>query len=345
MKKIKFYILLICLLFLGISFTGKAVYAATKIGTENNTIPKENANNSIFATNNGNIEDDANLVYLIDQFYNNAWNKMIIVITALISFVGVGLPIFFEYIRNKKNNSDIQQFKDAKNQYIESVSNINKRFDEIVKEVDSKLFYSLKSVSDEKNSVMEAYSEIIEQNKELQLQNEVLTKSFENLKNENTKLYNDLKFKNFELMKEILQELSETVADENSKIYITDKIVEIEKEMEDDNVDEKFSISTLCIKIDGVIIKGNTVKDFYRQIIDYLISKNIDIDKEIPYATGKVRYLINFKNEHINGSKFTAPIKVDKYFIETHKSKMGAYNDIFRFLKNFNLLSIDEIAK
>lgn len=342
MKKIKFCILLICLLFLGITFNNKPVFAASETGTEHTTTEAHKKNSTLVASN-GSIEDDANLVYLIDQFYNNAWNRMLIVITALISFVGVGFPILFEYIRNKKNNSDIQQFKDAKNEYIESTSHINKRFDEIVREVDSKLSNNLKVVSDAKDSILEAYLEIIEQNRELQLQNEVLTKLFENIKNENSKLYNELKLKNLELMKDILQELSETVADEDSKAYITDKIVEIEKQMEDGNEDELFSVSALCIKIDGILIKGSTVKDFYRQIVDYLISKKIDIDKEIPYATGKVRYLINFKNEHINGSKFTAPIKVDKYFLETHKSKRGAYDDMFRFLKNFNELNIVEI--
>lgn len=95
---------------------------------------------------------------------------------------------------------------------------------------------------------------------------------------------------------------------------------------------EEETTDDLVLYIKDKKISGNTVKTFYKNIIEFLIAENINIDSQVPFPTGKIRNLINFENKHRNGVKFTAPIKVDKYFIETHKSYAGAINDIERFL-------------
>ena len=58
-----------------------------------------------------------------------------------------------------------------------------------------------------------------------------------------------------------------------------------------------------------------------------------DLSDSIPYATGRTRYLISRTNQHINGNPFVSPIKVGDYYIETHKSKSGAVNDIYKYIK------------
>ena len=118
--------------------------------------------------------------------------------------------------------------------------------------------------------------------------------------------------------------------------------VKIEKQFEDITGVKKLEIPLLSIYIDGYLIKGNTVKEFYRNVMEALINKNIEIEEKVPFATGNIRYLINNVPEHIDGSKFTSPIKVGKYYLETHKSKIDAYHDMLRFLNNFTDLNIAE---
>ena len=77
----------------------------------------------------------------------------------------------------------------------------------------------------------------------------------------------------------------------------------------------------LSIYIDVYLIKGNTVKEFYRKVMEELINNNIEIEEKVPLETGNIRYLINNAPEHIDSREFTSPIKVGKYYLETHKSK------------------------
>lgn len=64
---------------------------------------------------------------------------------------------------------------------------------------------------------------------------------------------------------------------------------------------------------------------------------SFDIFKNVPYATGKKRYLINHTKHHINGDMFLAPIKVGGYFIETHKSRSGALRDVYNYMKHIGV--------
>lgn len=259
--------------------------------------------------NSSNLQDDANLVYLLDQFYNNAWNKLLIVITTLISIVGIGFPVFFEYIRNKKSKLDLEKINDA-----------IKRTDAI----------------EENNNV------ILEENEELRSNIKKLTDTIKELKEQNSKIYDELSNKNYKILKNILESIYDT-ADDVNREYIQDKIIEMEKQYEKTSTQQTSTDYDLKLKINNQLIGGNTVKEFYRNIIDYLIRKGVNIDSHIPHATGKVRNLINYKNEHVNGSKFTSPIRVQKYYIETHKSKTGAYNDMLKFLNNFSNLKIEAV--
>lgn len=93
----------------------------------------------------------------------------------------------------------------------------------------------------------------------------------------------------------------------------------------------------LELYVNGEKISAYTVKDFYRNIFNYIIEHNISFDEFVPYATGKKRYLINRTNRHINNSIFVSPICIKEYYIETHKSKIGATRDIYNFLKTIGV--------
>ena len=66
-------------------------------------------------------------------------------------------------------------------------------------------------------------------------------------------------------------------------------------------------------------------------------SKQVNFERYVPYATGKKRYLINRENQHITGAPFVSPIKTKGYYVETHKSKMGAVNDMYHFLEKIGV--------
>lgn len=92
----------------------------------------------------------------------------------------------------------------------------------------------------------------------------------------------------------------------------------------------------LQIKIKDKIISANTVKEFYKRIFAYL-NELVDLNKSIPYATGNKRYLVNWTNRHINGEIFVAPIKIENYYVETHKSKNGALKDIYKYIESIGV--------
>jgi len=92
----------------------------------------------------------------------------------------------------------------------------------------------------------------------------------------------------------------------------------------------------LNIRIEDRIISANTVKEFYKKIFA-LLGEITDLRNHIPYATGKKRYLVNWTKHHINGDLFVSPIKVEDFYIETHKSKSGALRDIYNYMKNIGI--------
>ena len=106
---------------------------------------------------------------------------------------------------------------------------------------------------------------------------------------------------------------------------------------ENDETSSNTTKEKMAIRINGEIICASTVKEFYSKIFLYLIENNINFDNIVPYATGNKRYLINWKNEHVNGNIFISPLVVKNYYIETHKSKNGAIQDVYKFLKEINV--------
>ncbi len=106
--------------------------------------------------------------------------------------------------------------------------------------------------------------------------------------------------------------------------------------VQENSMAKEAKTEILKIRIESQIISANTVKEFYRRIFAYL-NENIDLSKNIPYATGKKRYLVNWTRHHINGDLFISPIKVENFYIETHKSRGGALRDIYNFMKNIGI--------
>ncbi len=98
-----------------------------------------------------------------------------------------------------------------------------------------------------------------------------------------------------------------------------------------------LSDGVLKIRLEGEPVEGYSVKEFYGKVFGVLAEKQVDFDRFVPYATGKKRYLVNRENRHITGAPFVAPIIVNGYYVETHKSKMGALNDIYHFLEKIGV--------
>lgn len=145
-----------------------------------------------------------------------------------------------------------------------------------------------------------------------------------------------------ENQKQEIMSIYESVVEESDvpdevKDKLENKIVQIEKKYESIKKEQNIEDNILSIKIDRNVIEGSTVKNFYRKVFNYLKENNINYESLIPYNTGTKRYLINDTNKHINGKDFFLPLEFDKYFIETHKSKIGARKDIIKFLEALNL--------
>lgn len=97
-------------------------------------------------------------------------------------------------------------------------------------------------------------------------------------------------------------------------------------------VSAKATSDTLKISINKINIFGNSVKEYYLNILKYLVDNKIPMDKLLPYETGPKRYLISKTPKHQKGNEFFAPIEYKGYFMETHKSIGSAATDILRFL-------------
>jgi len=80
-------------------------------------------------------------------------------------------------------------------------------------------------------------------------------------------------------------------------------------------------------------IVANSVSELYRLVLKYLCdSGQIDtFNKNIPYATSGVRYLIARKPLHQGGNSFRNPVEHAGYFMEAHKD----YANALRQLKDF----------
>lgn len=118
---------------------------------------------------------------------------------------------------------------------------------------------------------------------------------------------------------------------------IQERVQQVEENLEEIQAGSGEAKNGITLKVNGTEISAATVKSFYRKVFEYLDMNDISYDQLVPYATGNKRYLINRENRHIAGGEFVAPIVVDGYYIETHKSKAAARSDIMKFLKELKL--------
>lgn len=89
----------------------------------------------------------------------------------------------------------------------------------------------------------------------------------------------------------------------------------------------------LKLMVNGRLVEAYTVREFYRRLFNYLLEHNLSFESQVPFATGRKRYLINTTARHITNTPFVSPLKIGKYYIETNKSKSGAVRDVYRFLE------------
>ena len=101
--------------------------------------------------------------------------------------------------------------------------------------------------------------------------------------------------------------------------------------------------SVLSVKLNGDVIKGNTVTELYRESLKFIVSKKLDIDDFVPYATSAKRYLIAKSPFHPEDKKFRVPVKFSDFYMEAHKNRIQALKDLARFFKKlgFNVQIIE----
>ncbi len=131
------------------------------------------------------------------------------------------------------------------------------------------------------------------------------------------------------------KEIKNSNLSHREKENITNKILSVKENLE--FIEAKNRTESLAIVINGTEIMGNTVKEFYRNIFEYLDNNHIDYHSQIPFKTGKIRYLIHTKNSNQNGERFLNPLIYKNYYIETNKSLEQAKRDIFKFLKSLDV--------
>lgn len=278
-----------------------AVYAAeTTEAEETSEQVVETTVDNYYEEENTLYDINIELINQVNEFYNTAWDKLIFFITILVTLIGIILPLYLEWGRKKQQEQILEGYK--------------KQLEEQLK-ISAEELQKYKVMNDDINATKD---ELVEKNKDLEGKYVKLEEDYRIMKENYAKLFKELEKEN----KLVWRKLESIQGRELDDERYNNTINGLEEDITDD----------LVLYIEGEKISGNTVKTFYKNIIEFLISKKTDIDSQVPYTTGNVRYLINFENKHQNGVRFTAPIKVDKYFIETHKSYTGAINDIKRFL-------------
>lgn len=110
--------------------------------------------------------------------------------------------------------------------------------------------------------------------------------------------------------------------------------------------DEPQDVSVpLKIELDGVVYLAADVPLFLLQVITALYEKGILTDADIPYKSGRVRYLIAESPIHDHGRAFIRPIEVSlgghRYFIEANLSRQGALELVQRIIARKRLVIVD----
>lgn len=83
-----------------------------------------------------NQEQSIDLIYKIDSFYNNAWNKLVIIITIVFTIVGVIIPIFIQWLQKKSLKTSEELLKREIKDKTDSVREELKR--ELIIEIEAK---------------------------------------------------------------------------------------------------------------------------------------------------------------------------------------------------------------
>lgn len=245
---------------------------------------------------NNDISSNANIVYLLDQFYNNAWSKLIWVIgiafAVTSTFVGLVINIKF---------SGLEKQIESRDKKIVDLSGVVEGYE--------------KSISDIEIKIMDLTDEFASRNDQWESEkSELATKFME-------------KFES--LSKEI--DLPETF---NESILNDIKNTEIKR-------------SVMKLKFNNQLISGTTVKDFYKKVFTYIFENTdpriVNDQEYMPFHTGSKRFLISKDKVHPNEKPFFAPIQVEGYWIETHKSKSGAMSDIRKYLDELGVLNYEVV--
>lgn len=293
-----------------------------------------------------NLQEQIDLLYLLDQFYNNAWNKLLIVITILISLVAGVLPLSIEYFRRQKLQAAMNDLKDAKEQNKE----LKKYYEEQIKLVKESYSKSENMNNELRKEIKESIEEVKEKNNENEKINselgnkmESLMDNVEELKINYSKAKQDLLLEYYIRMVDSLLEAYNNTSDDATKEAFQSEIIKFENLIDKIRAANKRPDYELQIKINNEVIGGNTVREFYKNVMEYLIEQEVKLEDIVPYKTGKIRYLISDKAVHQNGADFNAPLEIGPYFLETHKSKKTAKQDIIQFLEKLGTVKVEEV--
>lgn len=102
-------------------------------------------------------------------------------------------------------------------------------------------------------------------------------------------------------------------------------------------VDEPQDTSVaLRLELDGLTLYASEVPEFLSHAITVLYEKGLITDADIPYKSGRVRYLIAESPIHDHGRAFIRPAEIflggHRYFIEANVSRQGALELIQRLV-------------
>jgi hypothetical protein len=100
----------------------------------------------------------------------------------------------------------------------------------------------------------------------------------------------------------------------------------------------------LRLEIEGERIEGSSVPEFYKSVLEYLLQTCPNLQEHVPFATGTKRYLIAKEPVHLGGSPFLSPIESGGFFMEGHKSRIGALKDVVRLLRKLGLSVRETLA-
>lgn len=93
------------------------------------------------------------------------------------------------------------------------------------------------------------------------------------------------------------------------------------------------------VRLGGKRIHGSTVADLYQKCFSEMLSgdKGDALRRLIPYRTSNRRYLIAKEPTHPHGREFFVPIKVEGFYVETHKNYQTAITQLAEIAKKLGI--------